>query len=208
MHEVVAISGWVGYVAIAFGLRTWMQLRATGETGFVGLRRGAGGLERLAGALMVAAFVLSLAAPIASWLGAAPRLVTSAPLAIAGAVTIALGTAATLHAQIAMAESWRIGVDPDARTELVTHGPFAWVRNPIFTAMIVASIGLALACPSVLGIAAPVALAVALELQVRLVEEPYLVRVHGERYLAYARRTGRFVPGVGTRNRPRSSARV
>lgn len=197
MQESVALVGWVVYVGIAFGLRTWMQLRATGETGFVGLRRGAGALERLAGLLMVAAFLASLGAPIASWTGAAPLLVTSAPLAIAGAVLIALGTAATLHAQIAMSTSWRIGVDPDARTELVTDGPFAHVRNPIFTAMIVASLGFALACPSVLGLVAPVALVIALELQVRRVEEPYLVRVHGERYLGYARRTGRFVPLVG-----------
>jgi protein-S-isoprenylcysteine O-methyltransferase Ste14 len=32
---------------------------------------------------------------------------------------------------------------------------------------------------------------------VRLVEEPYLERVHGEAYRAYAERTGRFVPRIG-----------
>jgi protein-S-isoprenylcysteine O-methyltransferase Ste14 len=35
--------------------------------------------------------------------------------------------------------SWRIGVDPDERTTLVTSGPFAIARNPIFTAMAAAS---------------------------------------------------------------------
>jgi hypothetical protein len=45
--------------------------------------------------------------------------------------------ALTVIAQFAMAESWRIGVDPNERTPLVTTGAFAMVRNPIFTAMLV-----------------------------------------------------------------------
>lgn len=45
-----------------------------------------------------------------------------------------VGIAATLYAQIAMGNSWRIGVDPTERTTLVTNGPFALVRNPTFAA--------------------------------------------------------------------------
>jgi protein-S-isoprenylcysteine O-methyltransferase Ste14 len=37
----------------------------------------------------------------------------------------------------------------------------------------------------------------ALELQVRAVEEPYLIRSHGDAYRAYAARVGRFLPGIG-----------
>jgi len=47
-----------------------------------------------------------------------------------------------------------------------------------------------------------VALVVAVEVQVRLVEEPYLTKTHGERYLRYASRVGRFVPGAGLLQRP------
>jgi len=36
-----------------------------------------------------------------------------------------------------------------------------------------------------------------IELQVRLVEEPYLTAKHGDSYRDYAARVGRFVPGVG-----------
>jgi protein-S-isoprenylcysteine O-methyltransferase Ste14 len=42
-----------------------------------------------------------------------------------------------------------------------------------------------------------VAVVVALEIQVRLVEEPYRRRVHGDHYGDYAARTGRFVPLTG-----------
>jgi protein-S-isoprenylcysteine O-methyltransferase Ste14 len=38
---------------------------------------------------------------------------------------------------------------------------------------------------------------VAGELQVRLIEEPYLLATHGGTYQRYAATTGRFVPGIG-----------
>ncbi len=96
-----------------------------------------------------------------------------------------------------MGDSWRIGVDESERTELVTVGAFAVVRNPIFAAMIPTSLGIVLLVPNVVALVAFVTLVGALELQVHLVEEPYLLWTHGERYLAYASRVGRFVPGVG-----------
>ena len=96
-----------------------------------------------------------------------------------------------------MGSSWRIGVDHAERTELVTSGPFALSRNPIFAAMIPTSLGLGLMVPSGVAPVGVAALLVALELQVRIVEEPYLRRVHGASYADYATRVGRFVPGVG-----------
>ncbi len=99
-----------------------------------------------------------------------------------GLVLFGLGLAATLYAQLAMGESWRVGVDESERTALVTDGPFALVRNPIFAAMIPTSLGLALMVPNVVALAGFAALVLALEIQVRLVEEPYLRRVHGQAY--------------------------
>jgi protein-S-isoprenylcysteine O-methyltransferase Ste14 len=107
------------------------------------------------------------------------------------------GLAGTLLAQLSMGASWRIGVDEAESTELVTGGPFALMRNSIFSAMVLAFLGLALLVPNAAALAAFLVLVTALELQVRLVEELYLMRTHGERYLLYASRVGRFVPGVG-----------
>ncbi len=50
------------------------------------------------------------------------------------------------------------------------------MRNPIFAAMIPAVLGVVLVMANVVAFAAFVALVTALELQVRLVEEPYLLR--------------------------------
>jgi protein-S-isoprenylcysteine O-methyltransferase Ste14 len=96
-----------------------------------------------------------------------------------------------------MGTSWRVGVDERERTTRVTGGPFAYVRNPIFTFMVVAASGLALLAPNLAALLGLCSLMVGLEIQVRLVEEPYLVRAHGQAYAAYAARAGRFVPGVG-----------
>ncbi|PYG00280.1 Phospholipid methyltransferase [Georgenia satyanarayanai] len=58
------------------------------------------------------------------------------------------GFAGVLAAQAAMGSSWRTGVDPTERTGLVTSGMFAVVRNPIFTAMLTALLGLTLLVPT------------------------------------------------------------
>jgi|CXWL01.1.fsa_nt_gi protein-S-isoprenylcysteine O-methyltransferase Ste14 len=183
------------FLGLAFGLRSFLQWRATGSTGFVGVRQGAGHLERAAGAAMVIALALG---PLAPWVGE-PLLDGGHVL---GAALALVGIGLTFLAQVQMGPSWRIGVAANERTELVTTGAFAAVRNPIFSAMLLVSAGLALAVPTPLALVLPPLLLVALELQVRLVEEPYLIGTHGERYRDWASRTGRFVPWIGRLPRP------
>jgi protein-S-isoprenylcysteine O-methyltransferase Ste14 len=96
-----------------------------------------------------------------------------------------------------MGDSWRVGVDERERTALVASGPFRLVRNPIYTSMLLGMGGVALLTPNLVAALAVTTLVVALELQVRRVEEPHLLRVHAAAYRAYAARTGRFLPGIG-----------
>ena len=63
---------------------------------------------------------------------------------------------------------------------------------------VLAAAGFALLLPNAWAFGAFAALLVGLELQVRYVEEPYLLGVHGDTYVNYTARAGRFVPGVGT----------
>lgn len=194
-----ALAIYIGYLLLAFGFRTWVQLRRTGATGFHGLGGRTGSPEWVAGVLFAVALALGFAAPVLALLEVIePVEALDGPVAYGVGTALALaGTAATLYAQMAMGTSWRIGVDHSERTELVVDGPFALVRNPIFAAMVPTALGLTLMVPSVVAIAGFVGLVTALELQVRVVEEPYLRRVHAEGYEAYARRVGRFVPGLG-----------
>jgi protein-S-isoprenylcysteine O-methyltransferase Ste14 len=196
---IVALAGFGLFGFLAFGLRAWVHHRRTGTTGFVGFSGSVGSMEWLGGALFVLALVAGVAAPVFQLAGVLEPSAALDGMAVraAGLTLYALGVAATLWAQFAMGESWRIGVDANARTALVLRGPFRWVRNPIFTAMTAATVGLALLVPNLFSLFAVVALLLGLEIHVRLVEEPYLARVHGGNYLRYAAGTGRFLPGIG-----------
>ncbi len=186
-------------LALTFGVRIAVQLRRTGSTGVHGLPRDAGALERFAGALFVASLAMGGAAPVLALLGVLEPIPALDGTAghVLGLVLGLGGVLLTFGAQLAMGDAWRIGVDPEERTELVTDGPFRLVRNPIYSAMIPTVFGLVLMVPNVVAIATIVCLVIALELQVRRVEEPYLLQAHGDTYARYAARVGRFVPGVG-----------
>jgi protein-S-isoprenylcysteine O-methyltransferase Ste14 len=56
---------------------------------------------------------------------------------------------------------------------------------------------MALMVPNLFSLAGFVSSVVSVQVTVRLVEEPYLVAMHGEDYIRYAGKVGRFVPGVG-----------
>jgi len=193
---VVSLIAYVVFLALAFGLRTVVQLRQTGESGFRGISGKPGSLEWLAGILFVVAVLVGFAAPVLAVADLVPPInaLDNEVVHVAGIILFVVGLVATLVAQAAMGKSWRIGVDENERTALVTSGPFGVVRNPIFAAMLPASLGLALMVPSWVAILGVVAMFVAVEMQVRLVEEPYLRRVHGTSYDEYAARVARFVP--------------
>jgi protein-S-isoprenylcysteine O-methyltransferase Ste14 len=200
---VLALILYAVYLTIAFGVRTAIQLRRTGSTGFHGVGGRPGSAEWLAGVGFVVAIVLGAAAPVVARADLVEPIeaLDTGVLHALGIALAVLGIAATFYAQVAMGTSWRIGVDESERTELVTSGPFGLVRNPIFSAMLPTALGLVLMVPSWVALVGLAGLAVALELQVRVVEEPYLLRAQGERYAEYAARVGRFIPGVGRRVR-------
>jgi protein-S-isoprenylcysteine O-methyltransferase Ste14 len=148
----------------------------------------------------VIGLIVAPLAPLSVLLGRVEPIggVLAAPaVRAAGFLAFALGFALTVAAQMQMGASWRIGVRESEQTALVTHGIFAWMRNPIFTGMLLALVGMLLLVPTLLSLAALVVTLAGLELQVREVEEPHLRRSHGAAYLDYARRVGRFLPGIG-----------
>ena len=194
--SALALVLYVGYLALAFGWRSWLLRRATGDAGFRGISGRPGSAEWLGGVAFVVALVLGLVAPVAAGLGLA-ELDLPVVVGWAGAALTVAGTAVAVASQVAMGASWRVGVDAAERTDLVHSGPFALVRNPFFAATVLAATGLALMVPNALALAGLVVLLVAVQLQVRVVEEPYLLATHGPAYRTYAARAGRFLPGVG-----------
>lgn len=68
-----------------------------------------------------------------------------------------------------------------------------------------AAVGFAVMVPNVIAVIAVVFLVVAIEMQVRFVEEPHLRRLHGTGYEQYAAEVGRFYPLVGRGKRAASA---
>jgi len=177
------------------GLNTVLARRRTGTWVF----RMGGRRTDWTWPLFLSATALGSTAPVLDLAGALHRISPLDDVAghVAG-VVIGLGGAALVFlAQVQMGASWRIGLDPEERTDLVTAGLFGLVRNPIYTGMLATIVGIALLVPNVVALIAVADLVTAVELQVRRVEEPYLALVHGDAYRAYLGRVGRFVPGLG-----------
>jgi len=189
---VVAMFGFV------FVLRGVIQKRRTGDSGvrtsFAKAR--VGSLEWIAGWLLVLAAAASVGAPIVELAGLSP-LMSSGWFRGVGLAIAVLGVAMTFAAQMDMGDEWRVGVDASEKTGLVTSGYFRLVRNPVFSAIMVAALGLVLTVPNAISIAGFAMLTVSIQLQVRFVEEPHLLGLHGATYTEYARSVGRFLPGLG-----------
>ena len=197
-RPLLALSLLVLFYVVVFGLRTWQHLRTTGSTGFHGISGRPGSAEWIGGVLFVIGIVLGFFAALGELLGWLVPLWQPGPWGVAAGVTITLaGILSTYASQISMGSAWRIGVREDERTQLIVGGAFKVVRNPVFSCMLLTATGMLLLLPNAMSIAALASLLTAVELQVRVVEEPYLLRTHGRRYRDYARRVGRFIPGFG-----------
>src|SRR5262245_10723424 len=178
---VLALVLFVLWGLLVQGVRGLIQRRRTGDWGFRRDLGRAGSVSWWTRVLPgLGGIAVGIAAPIASLAGLAPIGELDLPAVGAAGATLAVaGSLALFGAQLAMGEAWRIGLDETERTRLVTGGPFRLVRNPIYAAMIVVGLGLGLMVPNVVALAGLIAFLAGIELQVRLVEEPYLRRAHG-----------------------------
>ncbi len=98
----------------------------------------------------------------------------------------------TIAAQHHMRLSWRIGIDLETKTELITTGIFKLSRNPIFLGMISCMIGLFLVNPNAVTLILLIISYLLIQIQIRL-EEDYLAQQHGEIYAQYKLKVRRYL---------------
>ncbi len=116
------------------------------------------------------------------------------PLGLAaGGILVVAGYAATLWCYSSMGDAWRIGINQKEKNPLITLGPYARIRHPIYGFQILMLLGVLILLPSLLAAAALTlhwicALAKARD------EETYLLGLHGNLYRDYLARTGRLLP--------------
>ena len=120
------------------------------------------------------------------------RFLEHRALPFTGLILLLLVLPWTIIAQRQMKHSWRIGIDTEVRTPLITQGLFSISRNPIFLGMILSLLGLFLATPNALTLIFLLLGYVLIQVQIRL-EEEFLARSHGQDYRAYAKKVRRLI---------------
>ena len=192
----LGLLGFGGALLILVAFRIFLHRRATGSTGVAGLRRTMGVGELLADPGFVGGFVMIFAGFVYGSLGYGDFDVIPMWAVIIAVFLGMVGAVGAWWSQTVMGESWGFGVEEGQDIELVTKGPFALVRNPIYTFMIFGTIGCLLMAPNAFTVMGWAVLLAAVQLLVRGVEEPHLIDSSAN-YRAYAATTGRFLPGIG-----------
>lgn len=105
------------------------------------------------------------------------------------------GLALCAHAQSVMGGSWRVGIDTERSTALVTRGIYGRIRNPTYLGLHLVSVGLWLIWPTTLVAGYALLFFVVMDIQVRA-EEEHLLAAHGDAFRRYADRTHRYLPGL------------
>jgi protein-S-isoprenylcysteine O-methyltransferase len=109
-------------------------------------------------------------------------------------VTVA-GCAFALWARVMLGGNWSAAVTIKQSHELIRSGPYAIVRHPIYSGLLLGIIGTALALGEVRGLAA-LALAFAAWLVKARREERFLVEQFDGAYVSYRQKVKRLVPFV------------
>lgn len=125
------------------------------------------------------------------------RLFLDAPaLRLLGAVLLLGGLALQYVSIVTLGRAFTIGLDPSQQKYLVRHGPYQYVRHPIYAAFLGYFIGAWLLQPNLFfSIAMPAAITRVVAQAMK--EEQLLLTTFGAEYRAYMASTRRFVPWIG-----------
>lgn len=149
-------------------------------------------------------FCVSMSGVLLAWAGITPRLrgldATAATAAdIAGMLFVVAGIAmmvATMATNRVPLALWHQDGDKNTPRQIVTFGPYRFVRHPFYVSFILLTIGAALIARDPVTLAAfPLALLI-LDWTVRNEEKKLLASPLGDEYGAYRDRTGRFFPRI------------
>ena len=140
--------------------------------------------------LFVAVLTYSMSEKIYSFLVPISYLQTKT-LAIIGLALIHIALVWISIAQFQMSNSWRIGIDEENKTKLVTDGVFLISRNPIFLGMIISVLGLFFIVPNALTFFLTLTTYIVIQIQIRL-EEEFLQKQHAQDYVNYKLKTKRL----------------
>lgn len=91
-----------------------------------------------------------------------------------------------------MKSSWRVGIDKQTKTKLVTDGIYKFSRNPAFVGFDLIFMGLCITFPCILTLIAMFSNLIAFHLLI-LQEEKHLAETFGDEYNEYKHNTPRYI---------------
>lgn len=109
-----------------------------------------------------------------------------------GIVVTAIGVGIFVTAMISMKTSWRVGIDKNTKTKLVTYGVYNHSRNPAFVGFDLMFIGLFLTYPNILITLIIIANIISIH-RLILQEEKHLENLFGMEYISYKGKTPRYL---------------
>jgi protein-S-isoprenylcysteine O-methyltransferase Ste14 len=129
-----------------------------------------------------------------AWLG--KRFVpVSTSLGELGVVITWAGVALAIWARYHLGENWSATITLKEGHELIRSGPYGRIRHPIYTGMLTAFAGTALALGEYRGLIALTLACTAFFFKAKK-EERYLVQEFGDKFQDHIRHTGMFLPKV------------
>jgi protein-S-isoprenylcysteine O-methyltransferase Ste14 len=133
----------------------------------------------------------SKAAPLVGWLW--PPTTAWWLLAVPATAVCVAFTIFTFVCWRKMGRSWRIGIDPNEKLDLVSTGPYRFVRHPIYALRMVINLCAFVMAPTPLVLVTSAIDFLLLQIEARR-EERYMESKHGAEYARYKNSVGRFVP--------------
>lgn len=113
-----------------------------------------------------------------------------------GIACLAVGLWLFYRSHAGLGTNWSITLEVREQHRLITDGAYRYVRHPMYTALLLYSVGQALVIPNwVAGPSYLIAFGILFAFRVRA-EERMMLDEFGDQYAAYMTRTKRLVPGL------------
>ncbi len=191
----MALTIFITFLLLAVGGRIAMQYKFTGDHGIRLINPNSKKIAILSSILLLASFLSVFILILLDATGILePQIAPGRIMEIAAMALSLTGIALTIFSQYQMGTAWRIGVDESEQTELVTNGLYSLMRNPIYSGVMLFGVGLLLLLPNIYMLLSILIGYLSIELHVRYVEEPYLLRLHGLKFENYMNKTNRYLP--------------
>jgi protein-S-isoprenylcysteine O-methyltransferase Ste14 len=112
-----------------------------------------------------------------------------------GILLLLLGLAIAVWARFVLGRNWSGIVTVKKDHTLITRGPYAWVRHPIYTGILLGLLGTAVTLGTLLNFIEVPVVALAFWLKLRT-EERFMLETFGEQYRAYRHHVKALIPHV------------